>query len=273
MDDLSTPIVSASEPQVEQVQDETVTALGPSMTLPSTTQDSIDLTGDSDDGADDTPIASDQPPRPTQNGVQVGLNGFPSGPSVMNGNGNHQAGPSTAAQPQPYPSYFSQGPLRHPHPSFGAPAFTSHPPYGQGNIHPPPNYFQTSFQANLNLSNSANGSNSQSHFQSPYNQSSNIYSPRQPVAGPSKSSDGLSSSSAIDLTSNIPSPTAQPHNPKKPIFIGAITTDVYMLYPNPVVYIGAACPEDKERLDVVQYRGAEFMKVKLKVCLYIQDYG
>jgi len=241
------------EPQPETVVEPSIPS------LPQQTQDSIDLTGDSDDGGGDTPTGVDGPTRPAQNGGQVGLNGFSGGPSVMNGNANgngNQAGPST--QQQSYPSFYSKGPLRPP--SFGSPSFTTHPPNGHGNIHPPPNYFQTSFQTNLNLNNNTNGS----HFQNGYNQSSNIYSPRQPVAGPSN--DGFSSSSAIDLTSNMPSPVT-PHNPKKPIFIGAITTDLFMLYPSPIVYIGAQCPEDKERLEVVQYRGAEFLKVKLKVCL------
>lgn len=232
-------------------------------TLPQTTQDSIDLTGDSDDGGDITLDGIDGTPRASPNGTQVGLNGFSGGPSVMNGHGhgNGQAGSSTQQQ-QPYPSFYSKGPLR---PTFGAPSFTSHPPNAQGNIHPPPNYFQTSFQSNLNMNNNANGS----HFQSPYNHSSNIYSPRQPVAGPSNSNDGFSSSSAIDFTSDMPSPVT-PHNPKKPICIGAITTDLFMLYPSPIVFIGASCPDNKERLDVVQDRGAEFLKVKLKVCLDLE---
>jgi SWI/SNF-related matrix-associated actin-dependent regulator of chromatin subfamily A3 len=253
-------ILPDDEPQVQpEPQPEVV--VEPSIpSLPHQTQDSIDLTGDSDDGKDDTPTAVDGPSRPAQNGGQVGLNGSSGGPSVINGNGNgHQAGPSTQ---QSYPSFYSKGPLRPP--SFGSPSFTTHPPNGQGNIHPPPNYFQTSFQSNLNLSNSSNGS----HFQNGYNQSSNIYSPRQPVAGPSN--DGFSSSSAIDLTSNMPSPVT-PHNPKKPIFIGAITTDLFMLYPSPIVYIGAQSPDDKERLEVVQYRGAEFLKVKLKVCSLLEN--
>jgi SWI/SNF-related matrix-associated actin-dependent regulator of chromatin subfamily A3 len=257
-------ILPDDEPQVQlDIQPEVVAE--PSIpSLPQQTQDSIDLTGDSDDGNDHTPTGVDAPSRPAPNGVQVGLNGFSGGPSVMNGNrngnGHAQAGPSTPQQS--YPSFYSKGPLRTP--SFGSPSFSTHPPNGQGNIHPPPNYFQTSFQSNVNLSNNTNGS----HFQNPYNQSSNIYSPRQPVAGPSN--DGFSSSSAIDLTSNIPSPVI-PHNPKKPIFMGAITTDLFMLYPSPIVYIGATSPDDKERLEVVQYRGAEFLKVKLKVCFPLEN--
>ena len=257
MEDQSS-ILPGNEFQVQPGFQPGVAAESSIPSLPHPTQNSIDLTGDSDDGVDDTPKVVDGVSRPAQNGGQVGLNGFSGGPSVMNGNGNgngHQAGPSTPQQS--YPSFYSKGPLRPP--SFGSPSFTTHPPNGQGNIHPPPNYFQTGFQSNLNPSNGSNGS----HFQNPYNQSSNIYSPRQPVAGPSN--DGFSSSSAIDLTSNMPSPVT-PHNPKKPIFIGAITTDLFMLYPSPIVYIGATCPEDKERLEVVQYRGAEFLKVKLKVC-------
>jgi hypothetical protein len=38
-----------------------------------------------------------------------------------------------------------------------------------------------------------------------------------------------------------------------------------MLYPSPIMYIGATCPDNKEHLDVIHYAGAEFVKVKLKV--------
>jgi hypothetical protein len=243
--------------------------------LPGPSQDSIDLTGDSDGEQESVPTPKiDTPSIPPQQGVPVGLNGIPQqGPSAnvnfnvnMNGhrNGHHhaqgqvQAGPSNA---QPYPSYYSTGPLQRP-PTFGIPGYKSLPPNGQpnGTFHPP---FQRSFSSYSNGNGNGNGSGS-SHFQSPFAGSSTIYSPRpQPPAGPSN--DGFSSTSAIDLTSNnLPSP-AIPHNPKKPVFIGAVTTDVFMLYPCPIVFIGAPSTDEKEFLEVVQFRGAEFLKVKLKV--------
>jgi hypothetical protein len=41
-----------------------------------------------------------------------------------------------------------------------------------------------------------------------------------------------------------------------------------MLYPAPAAVIGAQPPEGcKEKFDVVQHRGAEFLRVKLKVGL------
>jgi hypothetical protein len=243
--------------------------------LPGPSQDSIDLTGDSDGEQESVPTPKiDTPSIPPQQGVPVGLNGIPQqGPSAnvnfnvnMNGHGNGhhhaqgqvQAGPSNA---QPYPSYYSTGPLQRP-PTFGIPGYKSHPPNGQpnGTFHPP---FQRSLSSYSNGNGNGNGSGS-SHFQSPFAGSSTIYSPRpQPPAGPSN--DGFSSTSAIDLTSNnLPSP-AIPHNPKKPVFIGAVTTDVFMLYPCPIVFIGAPSTDEKEFLEVVQFRGAEFLKVKLKV--------
>lgn len=82
---------------------------------------------------------------------------------------------------------------------------------------------------------------------------------------------GGSSTSAIDLTSaTIPSPPPPraAHNPKSPLFIGAITTEAFMLYPSPVVILGCDPANSRERLDVVQFRNAEFLKVKLKVHMF-----
>ncbi|WRT64679.1 uncharacterized protein IL334_001613 [Kwoniella shivajii] len=78
-------------------------------------------------------------------------------------------------------------------------------------------------------------------------------------------SAGTDASSAIDLTSrNIPSPPP-PSNDKKPICIGAIWSHVIMLYPCSAVLVGAQPPpEGKERYDVVECRGAELIRVKLK---------
>lgn len=247
--------------------------------LPGPSQDSIDLTADSDGEQESVPTPKiDTPSAPPQQSIQVGLNGIPNqGPSAnvnfnanMNGYGNGHGHPQPQAQAGPssapaYPSYFSNGPLQRP-PTFGIPGYKSHPPNGNanGSFHPP---FQRSFPSYSNGNSNSNGSghgNGSPHFQSPYAGSSTIYSPRQhPPAGPSN--DGFSSTSAIDLTSNnLPSPSA-PHNPKKPVFIGAVTTDIFMLYPCPVVFIGAPAPDDREFLDVVNFRGAEFLKVKLKV--------
>lgn len=80
-------------------------------------------------------------------------------------------------------------------------------------------------------------------------------------AGPSA---GASASSAIDLTTmRIPTP---PPDNKKPVCIGSLISRVIMLYPAPAAVIGAQPPEGcKERFDVVSHRGAEFLRVKLKV--------
>ncbi|WVW78313.1 hypothetical protein I302_100267 [Kwoniella bestiolae CBS 10118] len=78
-------------------------------------------------------------------------------------------------------------------------------------------------------------------------------------------SAGTDASSAIDLTTrNIPSPPPQ-NNDKRPICIGAIWSQAIMLYPCPAVLVGAQSPPDsKERYDVVNYKGAELLRVKLK---------
>jgi hypothetical protein len=77
---------------------------------------------------------------------------------------------------------------------------------------------------------------------------------------------GTSASSAIDLTSaQILSPPPQ-SDAKKPVCIGSLISRVIMLYPAAAAIVGAEPPEGvKERYEVVQYRGAEFLKVKLKV--------
>jgi hypothetical protein len=38
-----------------------------------------------------------------------------------------------------------------------------------------------------------------------------------------------------------------------------------MLYPSPLVNMGADVSQAREKLDLVHFRGAEFLKVKLKV--------
>ncbi|KAL7420061.1 hypothetical protein Q5752_005026 [Cryptotrichosporon argae] len=93
-----------------------------------------------------------------------------------------------------------------------------------------------------------------------------------PQAGPSGDM-GTSASSAIDLTAGIPSPprtapSATPNsgfNPRQAICIGAMFSRAIMIYPQPAAMIGAMPPPgSKERWDTIQYRGSEFIKVKLK---------
>ncbi|WWC86799.1 uncharacterized protein L201_001678 [Kwoniella dendrophila CBS 6074] len=86
-----------------------------------------------------------------------------------------------------------------------------------------------------------------------------------PPSSHSSSSTGKDASSAIDLTSrNIPSPPP-PNVDKQPICIGALWSQAIMLYPCPAVVVGAQPPQgSKERYDVVDYRGAELLRVKLK---------
>jgi hypothetical protein len=73
-------------------------------------------------------------------------------------------------------------------------------------------------------------------------------------------------SSAIDLTNiRIPSPPPA-QNPKHPMCIGALVSRAIMLYPSEAALIGAQAREGtKERFEVRHWRGAEFLKVKLKV--------
>ncbi|WVQ83192.1 hypothetical protein IAT38_005331 [Cryptococcus sp. DSM 104549] len=76
---------------------------------------------------------------------------------------------------------------------------------------------------------------------------------------------GTDASSAIDLTSrNIPSPPP-PSDEKKPLCIGSIRSAALMIYPCAAVVIGALPPPgSREKYDVVNFRGAEMLKVKLK---------
>jgi hypothetical protein len=107
---------------------------------------------------------------------------------------------------------------------------------------------------------------SPSKFHPPYNGagSSSAFTPRGPVPSLDPTHNGSSSSAAIDITSDtIPSPPK--YEPKQPIFIGAITTECFMLYPTPVVYLGGHSQDPNERLELAHSRGAEFLKVKLKV--------
>ncbi|WWD21589.1 hypothetical protein CI109_106075 [Kwoniella shandongensis] len=77
---------------------------------------------------------------------------------------------------------------------------------------------------------------------------------------------GIDPSSAIDLTNiRIPSPPPPPPNDKHPICIGSLLSSALMLYPCPAVVIGAQPPPgSRERFDVVDYKGAELLRVKLK---------
>ncbi|KAK8847498.1 hypothetical protein IAR55_005356 [Kwoniella newhampshirensis] len=77
---------------------------------------------------------------------------------------------------------------------------------------------------------------------------------------------GVDPSSAIDLTNlRIPSPPPRPANDKSPICIGSLLSSALMLYPSPAVLIGAQPPSgSRERFDVVEYKGAEMLRVKLK---------
>lgn len=204
-------------------------------------QPSIDLTGESDDDDEkshhptsgsgathSSPTTSmNHGPKPHQNGYSnSNTNGH------YNGNGHastsHHYSPlyNFPAHPtQPVPNSCYGNPY-----TFGTPAY-SPPPYNgmMGNGYP-------------------------GYVSSPYASSSShmIHPPPTPGGGTSQS--------AIDLTS-APSPPQR--NPKQPVCIGAITTQAYMLYPSPVVVLGGV--SDKEKLDLIPYRGAEFLKVKLKV--------
>ena len=180
-------------------------------------------------------------------------NGTRSGPSSSHSNYD-----STHHQHSFAPSHhLSPRRTMHPSPSPSLPAF-GQASFGQPSFPSPSMY----------------GPTSSNHFNSPYNQSSTIYSPRnQPQPPPGKqhfqsngTSNGVGSTSneAIDLTStNIPSPPRS--NPKAPLFIGAITTEAMMFYPSPLMVIGSDLGGLRERANIVHFKGAEFVKVKLKV--------
>lgn len=76
---------------------------------------------------------------------------------------------------------------------------------------------------------------------------------------------GSSASDAIDIT-NMRIPSPPPDDPKQTICIGAITGHVVMLEHPECVFVGGQPPEKgKEKYSVIEYRQAEFLKVKLKV--------
>ena len=72
---------------------------------------------------------------------------------------------------------------------------------------------------------------------------------------------GSASDSAIDLTG--PAPVI---DRKTPVCIGSLQSRAIMLYPAEAAVIGYLPPEgSKERYELIQYRGAELLRVKLKV--------
>ena len=81
-------------------------------------------------------------------------------------------------------------------------------------------------------------------------------------------SNGISASSAIDLSSaRLPSPP--PVNDKKPVCIGSLTSRAIMLYPCPAAVVGAQAPDgSNDKYQTVNYRGAELLKVRIKVSRY-----
>lgn len=90
-------------------------------------------------------------------------------------------------------------------------------------------------------------------------------------AGPSRNGNGYagaSAASAIDLTSvKLPSPPPIPDS-KRPICIGAVQSRAITLYPSPAIMIGQDPPAGaREKFHLVNFIGAELIKVKLKVRL------
>lgn len=88
---------------------------------------------------------------------------------------------------------------------------------------------------------------------------------------------GMSAQNAIDITNaRIPSPP--PENRREPICMGSLSSYVIMHYPSPLAQTGALLPTNvKDRMDVLQWRGREWLKVKLKVGtkrgLYVWERG
>ncbi|EIW71155.1 hypothetical protein TREMEDRAFT_27733 [Tremella mesenterica DSM 1558] len=75
---------------------------------------------------------------------------------------------------------------------------------------------------------------------------------------------GANSASAIDLTrTNIRTPPPVPD--KRPLCIGAIMSRALIFYPTPPIFTGNRAPQGSpEQWDVIDYLGAELIKVKLK---------
>lgn len=84
-----------------------------------------------------------------------------------------------------------------------------------------------------------------------------------PRPGPAAARPGSDATAPIDVD-NMP-PVATPP-PKRPLCIGGFMGRAVLLYPNKVVNVGyVPPPEAKEQLDVVMYRTAEMLRIKLKV--------
>lgn len=240
--------------------DETAVA-GPSRLAQPPKTDSIDLTEDSDGEPEAEGGVRGDLGRPsifaqTDNGMEMDTpemrhQGWtsslpaPAPPDRRVGNGQTH-GPTTAQYLHRHPSFqsatTSMSPRLPPSPAFGSSSFSYMPhttsstiyhpnPHSSPHPHPSPSTPQDYSNGHGYSNNHGNGS---------------------------------SSTSAIDLTSaNIPSPP--PRNRNAPLFIGAITTEAFMLYPSPLVNMGADISQAREKLDLVYFRGAEFLKVKLKV--------
>lgn len=91
-----------------------------------------------------------------------------------------------------------------------------------------------------------------------------------PIAGPSNShthsrhDDGSTAAAAIDVDSLPPAPPSRRPNPKKPVCIGAFMSRAIMLYPQSCAMAGCGPPAGS-KWDLVNFRGVEMIRVKLKV--------
>lgn len=83
-------------------------------------------------------------------------------------------------------------------------------------------------------------------------------------AGPSRANDGASAAAAIDVDSLPPAPVSRRPNPKKPVCIGAFMSRAIMLYPQSCAMAGCGPPQGS-KWDLVNFRGVEMIRVKLKV--------
>lgn len=83
-------------------------------------------------------------------------------------------------------------------------------------------------------------------------------------SGPSRSNDGASAAAAIDVDSLPPAPVSRRPNPKKPVCIGAFMSRAIMLYPQSCAMAGCGPPQGS-KWDLVNFRGVEMIRVKLKV--------
>jgi SWI/SNF-related matrix-associated actin-dependent regulator of chromatin subfamily A3 len=227
---------------------------------------SIDLTKDSDDEAEISAPQTRNPvdgypfssPKPSLGPPRYSYSTLPPLQSQQNTDNDDiqiTGAKISSPIPRPYLSPALQSPNYHPYRNPSIPSVLA-----------PSSYSSSPFQHHpLQLSGNsiAPGSTAWTSY-TPIHPSS----PYQIGLNGGSSSHSYGSQSTMDLTVTNSTWTPPPGKEKKVICIGAVNTRAVMYYPSSAAIIGAQPPEgSKERFTTVNYRGAEMLKVKLKVSL------